>query len=148
MYSRSVKRVFYSAFVRKCPDMCKHRFGVQLLQNPLLCSSTDDGQEEDFSCLLFLRYVLSQAMPLSTCLQSSCLSTCLRTCPVPHSRTSYCSGYSLHLRTSISLSCFSGHGPLRATNSELLISMLEYCPVGKDKEMIFTSRICIACRDH
>jgi hypothetical protein len=40
MYSRCVKRVFYSAFVRKCTDMCKHRFGVQLLQNPPLCSST------------------------------------------------------------------------------------------------------------
>ncbi len=23
-----------------------------------------------------------------------------------------------------------------------------FCPAGKDKEMIFTSRICIACRDH
>ncbi len=35
-----VKRVFYSAIVWKCTDMCKHRFGVQLLQNPPLCSST------------------------------------------------------------------------------------------------------------
>jgi hypothetical protein len=40
MYSRCVKRVLNSAFVRKCTDMCKHRFGVQLLQNPPLCSST------------------------------------------------------------------------------------------------------------
>jgi hypothetical protein len=40
MYSRCVKRVFYSAFVRKCTYMCKHRFGVQLLQHPPLCSST------------------------------------------------------------------------------------------------------------
>ncbi len=40
MYSRCVKRVFYSAFVRKCTDMCKHRFGVQLLRHPPLCSST------------------------------------------------------------------------------------------------------------
>jgi hypothetical protein len=40
MYSRCVKKVFNSAFVRKCTDMCKHRFGVQLLQNPPLCSST------------------------------------------------------------------------------------------------------------
>ena len=38
--SRCVKRVFYSAFVWKCTYMCKHRFGVQLLQNPPLCSST------------------------------------------------------------------------------------------------------------
>jgi hypothetical protein len=42
MYSRCVKRVFYSAFVRKCTDMCKHRLGVQLLQNPPLCSSTNN----------------------------------------------------------------------------------------------------------
>jgi hypothetical protein len=35
-----MKRVFYSAFVWKCTDLCKHRFGVQLLQNPSLCSST------------------------------------------------------------------------------------------------------------
>jgi hypothetical protein len=34
-----VKRVFYSAFVWKCTDMCKYRFRVQLLQNPPLCSS-------------------------------------------------------------------------------------------------------------
>ncbi len=40
--NRCVKRVFYSAFVRKCTVMCKHRFGVQLLQNPPLCSSTDE----------------------------------------------------------------------------------------------------------
>ncbi len=40
MYSCCVKSVFYSAFVKKCTDMCKHRFGVQLLQNPPLCSST------------------------------------------------------------------------------------------------------------
>ncbi len=33
-------RVFYSAFVWKCTYVCKHRFGVQLLQNPPLCSST------------------------------------------------------------------------------------------------------------
>ncbi len=38
--SRCVKRVFYSVFVWKCTDKCKHRFGVQLLQNPQLCSST------------------------------------------------------------------------------------------------------------
>ncbi len=31
--------VFSSAFVLKCPVMCKHRFRVQLLQNPLLCSN-------------------------------------------------------------------------------------------------------------
>jgi hypothetical protein len=24
----------YSAFVLKCTDMCKHRLGVQVLQNP------------------------------------------------------------------------------------------------------------------
>jgi hypothetical protein len=35
-----VKRVFYSAFVWKCTYMCKHRFGVRLLQNPPLCSNT------------------------------------------------------------------------------------------------------------
>jgi hypothetical protein len=35
--SRCVKRVFSSAFVWKCTDMCKHHFGVQLLQNPPLC---------------------------------------------------------------------------------------------------------------
>ncbi len=29
-----MKRVFYSAFVWKCTDMCQHRFGVQVLQNP------------------------------------------------------------------------------------------------------------------
>ena len=40
MYSCCVKGVFYGAFVRKCTDMCKHRIGVQLLQNPPLCSST------------------------------------------------------------------------------------------------------------
>jgi hypothetical protein len=38
--SRCVKRVVYSASLLKCTDMCKHRFGVQLLKNPLLCSST------------------------------------------------------------------------------------------------------------
>ncbi len=38
--NRCVKRVFYSAFVWKCTDMCKHRFGVQLLQNPPLCRRT------------------------------------------------------------------------------------------------------------
>ncbi len=38
--SRCVKKVFYSAFVWKCTDVCNHRFGVQLLQNPPLCSST------------------------------------------------------------------------------------------------------------
>jgi hypothetical protein len=32
--------VFYSAFVWKCTYKCKHRFGVPLLQNPPLCSST------------------------------------------------------------------------------------------------------------
>jgi hypothetical protein len=35
-----VKRVIYSASVLKCTDVCKHRFGVQLLKNPPLCSST------------------------------------------------------------------------------------------------------------
>ncbi len=40
MHSHRVKRVLYSAFVRKCTDMCKHRFGVQLLQNPQLCGNT------------------------------------------------------------------------------------------------------------
>jgi hypothetical protein len=35
-----VKRLFYSAFVWKYTDICKHRFGVQLLQNPPLCSCT------------------------------------------------------------------------------------------------------------
>ncbi len=36
-----MKRVFSSAFVWKCTDMCKHHhFRVQLLQNPPLCSST------------------------------------------------------------------------------------------------------------
>ncbi len=35
-----LKKVLYSAFVWKCTDMCKHRFVVQLLQNPPLCSST------------------------------------------------------------------------------------------------------------
>jgi hypothetical protein len=40
MYSGCVKRVFYTAFVRKCTDMCKHHFGVQLLQNPPFWSST------------------------------------------------------------------------------------------------------------
>jgi hypothetical protein len=35
-----VKRVFHSAFIWKCTDVCKHRFRVQLLQNPLSCSST------------------------------------------------------------------------------------------------------------
>ncbi len=48
MYSHCVKRVFYSAFFRKCTIMCKHRFGVQLLQNPPLCSSTE------FSIYIFL----------------------------------------------------------------------------------------------
>jgi hypothetical protein len=32
--------LFYSAFVWKCTEMCKHHFGVQLLLNPPLCSST------------------------------------------------------------------------------------------------------------
>jgi hypothetical protein len=32
--------VFYSAFIWKFTDVCKHRFGVQLLQNPPLCSNT------------------------------------------------------------------------------------------------------------
>jgi hypothetical protein len=50
MYSRCVKRVFYSAFVRKCTDMCKHRFGVQLLQNPPLCSSTTQSWPWSWSC--------------------------------------------------------------------------------------------------
>jgi hypothetical protein len=40
MYSLCVKSVFYSAFVMKCTDMCKHRFEVHLLQNPPLSSST------------------------------------------------------------------------------------------------------------
>jgi hypothetical protein len=31
--------VFNSAFVCTCTYTCKHRFGVQLLQNPPLCSS-------------------------------------------------------------------------------------------------------------
>jgi hypothetical protein len=38
--SHCVKIAFYSAFVWKCIDMCKHRFGVQLLENPPLCRST------------------------------------------------------------------------------------------------------------
>ena len=37
--SHCVKRVFYGASVLKCTDMCKHRFAVQLLKNPPLCSS-------------------------------------------------------------------------------------------------------------
>jgi hypothetical protein len=44
MYSRCVKRVFYSAFVGKCTDKCKYRFRVQLLQNPPLCSSTEKSR--------------------------------------------------------------------------------------------------------
>ncbi len=32
--------MFYSAFVWKCTDLSNHRFGVQLLQNPPLSSST------------------------------------------------------------------------------------------------------------
>ncbi len=35
-----MKRVFYSAFVLKRTEMCKHRFRVQLLQNPPLCTVT------------------------------------------------------------------------------------------------------------
>jgi hypothetical protein len=46
-----VERVFYSAFVLKCTDVCKHRFGVQLLKNPPLCSST------------FASYPLADLMP-------------------------------------------------------------------------------------
>jgi hypothetical protein len=42
-YSCCVKKVFCSVLVLKCTDMCKHRFGVQLLQNPLLCSSTENA---------------------------------------------------------------------------------------------------------
>ncbi len=38
--SSFVKRAFYSAFDWKYTDICKHRFGVQLLQNPPLCCST------------------------------------------------------------------------------------------------------------
>jgi hypothetical protein len=37
---RCMERVFYSAIVWKCTYMCKHRFGVQLFQNPPLCRST------------------------------------------------------------------------------------------------------------
>jgi hypothetical protein len=43
--SRCVKRLFYSAFVWKCTNVCKHCFGVQLLQNPLLCSSIHEKQQ-------------------------------------------------------------------------------------------------------
>jgi hypothetical protein len=50
--SRCAKWMFYSAFVRKCTYMCKHRFGVKLFQNPSLCSSTrktglPQGQDQD-----------------------------------------------------------------------------------------------------
>jgi hypothetical protein len=31
----------YRSFVWKCTHMCKHRIGVQLLQNPPLCISTE-----------------------------------------------------------------------------------------------------------
>ncbi len=59
MYSRYVKRVFYSAFVRKCTDMCKHRFGVQLLQNPPLCSSTAN--------ILFGKWIVKDKLLWSHC---------------------------------------------------------------------------------
>jgi hypothetical protein len=39
---------FCSAFVWKCTDMCKHRFGVQLLQNPPLRSSTKNRPNAAF----------------------------------------------------------------------------------------------------
>ena len=39
-WSCCVKMIFYSAFVWKCIDMCKDRFGVQLMQNSPFCSST------------------------------------------------------------------------------------------------------------
>jgi hypothetical protein len=51
MYSRCVTMVFYIAFVRKCTDICKHRFGVQLLQNPPLCISTvETYHRKNFRC--------------------------------------------------------------------------------------------------
>jgi hypothetical protein len=54
MHSRCVKRVFYSAFVEKCIDMCKHRFGVQLLQNPPLCSSTEYDPKQSVKVLQYM----------------------------------------------------------------------------------------------
>ncbi len=47
--SRSEKTLFFcSAFVWKCTDMCKHRFGVQMLQNPPLCRSTKNRPNAAF----------------------------------------------------------------------------------------------------
>jgi hypothetical protein len=52
--SLSVKRVFYSAFVFKCTEMCKHRFRVQLLQNPPLCSITLCQPRKKYEYLFFM----------------------------------------------------------------------------------------------
>ncbi len=48
-----VKRMFYSAFVWKCTHMCKHRFGVQLLENPSLCRSTPPPHNWGFKVARF-----------------------------------------------------------------------------------------------
>ncbi len=81
--NRCVKREFYSALVWKCTDMCKHGFGVQLLQNPPLCSSTLilylDFQE-------VVKYKLSVIMPggyrrsSSSCSTFQSLNICQRIC--------------------------------------------------------------------
>jgi hypothetical protein len=69
--NRCVKREFYSALVWKCTDMCKHGFGVQLLQNPPLGSST---------LILYLdfqevgKYKLSVIMPEATGAAAAVLS--------------------------------------------------------------------------
>jgi hypothetical protein len=43
------KKVLYSAFVWKYTYMCKYRFGVQLFQNPPLCSNTQTIPTTSFS---------------------------------------------------------------------------------------------------
>ncbi len=78
-WSRCVKRVFYSAFVWKCTYMCKHRLGVQLFQNPPLCSSTCDlscltvnmwtdvNIQGWTTCKLYAAHILVQLMCVHVC---------------------------------------------------------------------------------
>ncbi len=78
-----VKRVFYSVFVWKCSDMCKHCYGVQLFQNPPLCSNTLQNTLKEtretsvnlvsMNCLFY--GILLHVRPLQYCIFISNLSS-------------------------------------------------------------------------
>ncbi len=83
-----MKRVFYSALVLKCTEMCKHLFRVQLLQNPPLCISTVKSGSQQNEIRFLNLSVLDPDVPYKLCLAGDSEPT--RNDKGTYSKPTYC----------------------------------------------------------